>query len=355
MKRDAQLSIRTLGPLADPEFFTEPLDLCDGNPATLLRVLELMLVIRFAEQKLADMKRDGAVRGPVHLGIGQEAIAVGVSEHLRRSDRVFGTHRSHPHALALGVAAERLFAEVTGRDNGVSRGMGGSMHLWDGPSGFYGSVPIVAGTVPIAVGAALAARMDGRGDIAVAYFGDGACEEGVVHECLNLAKILRAPVLFAVENNLFSSHLHVSLRQPSDCMARFADAHGVPSEVVDGNDVVAVSRASRRLIESARSGNGPGFLEAVTYRWRGHVDWREDVDVGVNRSAEDLARWKRRDPVRRLVEALTANGHLSASEFRQLEGRVSTQIDEAWVMSQQSELPGEAALSEYVYAARSEP
>jgi pyruvate dehydrogenase E1 component alpha subunit len=346
--------LRALGALSDPKLFNAPIAI-DGADASQLKLhLRRMLLIRHCEEKLADMKRDGVVRGPVHLGIGQEAIAVGVSEHLRSSDRVFGTHRSHAHVLALGIEPQRLFAEVTGRASGLSKGMGGSMHLWHGPSGFYGSVPIVGGTVPLAVGAALAARMDREGSVAIAYFGDGACEEGAVHESLNLAKRLKVPVIFVVENNLFSSHLHVSLRQPSDCMARFADAHGIDNEVVDGNDVLAVSRAAKRLISQARSTNTPGFLEAVTYRWRGHVDWREDTDVGVNRSAEDLAKWKGRDPIRRLADALIREKHLTQAAFDLVEGEVKAQVEAAWVNSQATPLPSERALADYVYARSSE-
>lgn len=342
--------MRALGSLADPSTLNGPLDIRGSDTDVLLAHLERMLLIRRCEEKLGDMKRDGVVRGPVHLGIGQEAIAVGVSRHLRETDRVFGTHRSHAHALALGVSPEGLFAEVTARSAGVSRGMGGSMHLWQGTVGFHGSVPIVAGTVPLAVGAALAARMAGKGDIGVAYFGDGACEEGVVHESLNLARMLKVPVLFVVENNLFSSHLHVSLRQPSDCMARFADAHGIEAEVVDGNDVLAISRAAQGLVGRARSSGEPGFLEAVTYRWRGHVDWREDIDVGVNRSAEDLQRWKMRDPVRRLADALLAEDRATRAALQDIESRVASAVESAWLASQRSPHPAPAALTDYVYS-----
>jgi pyruvate dehydrogenase E1 component alpha subunit len=348
--RSAGVELPRLGRLADPDFYQAPLDIQGCDPARLLRQLEQMLLIRLCEEKLGDSKRDGLIGGPVHLGIGQEAIAVGVSEHLRASDRVFGTHRSHSHLLALGAAPEVLFAEILARPGGVSRGMGGSMHLWSGANGFYGSVPIVAGTVPLAVGAALAARMDARGDVAVAYFGDGACEEGVVHESLNLARVLEVPVVFVVENNLFSSHLHVSLRQPSDCMARFAAAHGIESQVVDGNDVVAVSRGARRLIDQARSAHAPGFLEAVTYRWRGHVDWREDIDVGVHRSAEELARWKRRDPVARLVQALIRADRLSEQAFGSMLFAVKERVETAWRAAEREPAMPDHALTAYVHA-----
>jgi pyruvate dehydrogenase E1 component alpha subunit len=344
------MSVRTLGALADPQKFHEPLDIT-GVDAELLRTqLRSMLTIRLVEQHLAAMRRDGHIGGPVHLGVGQEAAAVGVSTHLRRSDRVFGAHRSHSHLLALGSSIHGLFAEVLGKDTGHSRGMGGSMHLWDQSCGFYGSVPIVSGTVALAVGAALAAKLTNTQDVAVAYFGDGAVEEGVVHESLNLASVMQLPVLFVVENNLFSSHMHISLRQPSDSVARFADAHCIDAEVVDGNDVVAVSSATGRLVQRARAGGGPGLIEAVTARWYGHVDWREDVDVGVNRSTVDLANWRARDPVRRLADAMRTRGDLGESWQTEQEQRLRAEIESAWQRAVDDPYPPESALLDRVYA-----
>jgi TPP-dependent pyruvate/acetoin dehydrogenase alpha subunit len=339
-----------LGRLSDPACLHDSITLHDSSREELVHYLRTMLLIRLAEQKLAEMRRDGFIGGPVHLGAGQEAIAAGVSASLRHTDRIFGAHRSHAHLLAMGSSLRGLFAEVLGRDTGLSRGMGGSMHLWDQPRGFYGSVPIVAGTVPLAVGAGLAARMQGTGDVAVAYFGDGAMEEGVVHESLNLARILNAPVLFVVENNLFASHMHISLRQPMDSTARFAAANGIDHSVVDGNDVVAVAAAARTLVERARQGQGPGFLEAVTYRWYGHVDWREDIDVGVDRSAETLANWRRRDPVRRLVEAMEEAGMWEVSDHEELQDELVRQVNSAWDLASSDPYPNESALLERVYA-----
>jgi TPP-dependent pyruvate/acetoin dehydrogenase alpha subunit len=344
------MSVRTLGALADPRRFHEPLDISGVDAEWLRAQLRSMLVIRLVEQHLAAMRRDGHIGGPVHLGVGQEAAAVGVSAHLKPSDRVFGAHRSHSHLLALGSSIHGLFAEVLGKDTGHSRGMGGSMHLWDQTCGFYGSVPIVAGTVPLAVGAGLAAQLSGSQDVAVSYFGDGAAEEGVVHEALNLASVMKLPVLFVVENNLFSSHMHISLRQPSDAVARFADAHGIDAEILDGNDVVAVSRAAGRLVARARAGEGPGFIEAVTARWYGHVDWREDIDVGVNRSTVDLANWRARDPVRRLVDAMRARGDLTDAMLEDEQKRLRSDIEAAWQKAVEDPYPPESALLGRVYA-----
>jgi len=340
----------SLGLLADPRALHEPI-VVEGFDRTALReLLRSMLRIRAVERKLADGRRDGLIGGPVHLGVGQEAVAVGVSHALRAGDRVFGAHRSHSHLLALGSDVRKLLAEVLGKDTGHSRGMGGSMHLWDQPNGFFGSVPIVAGTVPLAVGAGLAAKMQGGDDVAVAYLGDGAVEEGVVHESLNLSRMLKAPVIFVVENNLFASHMHVSIRQPRDSTARFAAANDMPFEVVDGNDVATVARAAGRLVAHARGGGGPAFLEAVTYRWYGHVDWREDIDVGVNRSRDDVEHWRRRDPVARLARAMIVAGYLTDAEHQGMAEELHRAVETAWEQAVADPYPAPAALLERVYA-----
>jgi pyruvate dehydrogenase E1 component alpha subunit len=339
-----------LGELAVANSHQDALKTGSASTEQLESYLTKMLLIRAVERRFAEARRDGLVGGPVHLGVGQEAVAVGASSVLRSSDRVFGAHRSHSHLLALGSDVRKLFAEVLARQTGHSRGMGGSMHLWDQSVGFYGSVPIVAGTVSLAVGAAMAARLQETGDVAVAYLGDGAVEEGVVHESLNLARVQRDPIVFIVENNLFASHMHISLRQPSDCTARFAVAHDVPSRVVDGNDVLAVARAADDLVSAARRGEGPGFLEAVTYRWYGHVDWREDIDVGVNRSQHDVDDWRAKDPVRRLVDAMKAEGLWSDAQHNALQQSINEQIELAWQSAFGDPPPPKESLLGHVYA-----
>lgn len=339
-----------LGAYADPTRFHDDLDVGGWDRDHLLAFLESMIRIRSAEHRLALGRKEGVIGGPVHLGVGQEAVAVGVSHVLRRTDRIFGAHRSHSHLLAMGSSVRKLFAEVLGRDTGLSRGMGGSMHLWDQPQGFYGSVPIVAGTVSLAVGAGLAARMQGSDDVAVAYLGDGAVEEGVVHEALNFARIKDVPMLFVVENNLFASHMHISIRQPKNATARFALANAIPYEIVDGNNVLAVAEAARGLVDQARAGKGPGFLEAVTYRWFGHVDWREDIDVGVNRSQHDLENWRARDPVRRLKGAMIAAGLLSESAATDLAARMDRETEDAWLAAFDDPYPEAEALLQRVYS-----
>ena len=335
--------------LMNPALFSEMLNINDADKDFLIQSLYTMSYIRATEHKLALEKKNGKIVGPIHLGAGQEAIAVGVSKSLASTDRVFGAHRSHSHLLALKTDAYKLFAEVLGKDTGHSRGMGGSMHLWDQPNGFYGSVPIVAGTVPLAVGAGLAAKMQNTNDIAVAYIGDGAIEEGVVGESLNLASIMNIPVLFVLENNLFSSHMHISLRQPKISTSRFAEANNINSKVVDGNNLLEVAQATEELVSQIRDSKCPGFLEAITYRHYGHVDWREDSDVGVNRSQVEIDLWKKRDPINRLREAMIAKGIWSHEEDNNLNQSISAELENYWKKALLDPYPSENALLERVY------
>lgn len=339
-----------LGGLADPGRYTEPLEIAGEDRRELVKMLRAMLQIRLVEERIADLVVSGLARTPCHLGIGQEAAAVGVCTNLRATDRVFGGHRSHSQFLALGGSAYSLLAEILGKAEGASHGMGGSMHLYGASVGFHGSVPLVGATIPIAVGAALAAQMDGEGSVAVAFFGDGACEEGVFHESLNLAAVYNLPVLFVCENNLFSSHLDIQFRQPSDRIARYGEAHRIASATVDGNDVLAVRDAARQMIVTARSGKGPGFLELVTYRIRGHVGPNEDIDVGVHRRMEDVQAWKRRCPIRRMVDALSTAGAMSSDDYAELQASIAAEIDAAVGRAKAAPYPDADALRALVYA-----
>ena len=336
--------------LSNPEKYYDLILIDNQDASALKNILSTMLLIRKTEQQLALGRKNGLIGGPVHLGVGQEAIAVGISQNLRKTDRVFGAHRSHSHLLALNPDFYRLFAEVLGKETGFSKGMGGSMHLYDQPNGFYGSVPIVAGTVSLAVGAAMAAKMQKTDDIGVVYIGDGAVEEGVVHESFNLAKIQKAPMLFVIENNLFASHMHISLRQPSNMISRFAIANDIPCRLVDGNDVVAVAKASKELIDDMRAGKGPGFIELVTYRWYGHVDWRDDVDVGVDRSLDDIENWKARDPIMRLSKSMIKAKMWTIEKEKNLNNKIDKEIQIAWEMAMNDPYPSSDSTLKYVYS-----
>ena len=342
--------VSALGTLSNPSHHTETIALNQHAPEALLPMLESMLRIRLVEECVAEMIEAGEIGCPAHLAIGQEAVAVGVAAYLRKSDRAFGAHRSHSHYLAMGGDTRALLAEMRGRATGCSGGFGGSMHIQAKEHGFYGSVPIVAGTVPLALGAAMAAKFDGKGDVGVAYFGDGACEEGVVHECFNMAASMQLPMVFVVENNLFSSHLDIHMRQPSDVISRFAKAHCMEYATVDGNDMVAVLDAAEKLIGLARQ-NKPVLLEGITYRWRGHVGPREDVDVGLRRSPDELLAWKKRDPIARLQAALLPSGIVTPQAVETLISGMKAELAEIRASIEGDSWPDAALLEGVVYDA----
>jgi pyruvate dehydrogenase E1 component alpha subunit len=262
-----------------------------------------MLRIRRAEEAIAEMSSSGEARCPCHLSIGQEAVPAGVCAALLPGDTIWGGHRSHGHYLAQGGSLEGLFAEVLGKITGCAGGRGGSMHLIAPEQGIPGTVPIVAGTIPLAAGAALAYKLRRESRVAVAFFGDGALEEGSVHETLNLAALYQLPMIFVCENNLYSSHLHWTERRVADNLDQAGAFHSVPGERVDGNAVEDVYAAARHGVARARSGAGPSFLECRTFRWRGHVGASSDEDVGVRRRGE-LAEWLAYDPIRRAEDRL---------------------------------------------------
>lgn len=340
----------SLGALANPCFGSESISVFEYAQETLTEFLEKMIFIRMVEEQIAELVKNNEVHCPCHLGVGQEAIAVGIAQHLRKDDRAFGNHRSHCHYLAMGGSASKMIDEIFGKATGCSKGMGGSMHLYAGDVGFQGSVPIVAGTIPMAVGAALAAKLQKKDIVAIAYFGDGACEEGVVHESLNLASIMKLPVIFVVENNMYSSHMDIAQRQPYDSVARFARSHAVESRVVDGNDVIAVSNAAGELIARARKGDGPGFLEGVTYRWLGHVGANHDIDVGVRRSISELDAWKARDPIKRLELAMKNLKIYDQNHFDQFKEKTAGDLERMVIEARNAPWPEYSALLDYVYS-----
>ena len=316
---------------------------------SLARAYKLLITIRTCEEYLANGREKGLIRGPVHLGIGQEAVAVGVSASLTNTDYVFGNHRSHSHLLALDPDPFRLFSEVLARATGYSFGSGGSMHLTAPSKGFHGSVPIVAATIPLAVGAALRNKLLNSPDISVAYFGDGATEEGIFHESLNLASTLSLPVLFVLENNFYSSHLHITQRQPARPLTRYAEAHDVKSFCVNGNDYLNVKDISSRIISEMRSSPQPFLLECQTYRWLGHVDWRSDIDVGITRSAYELAQWKSRDCIHHLKYFIQSCWPDSDSTLRSIQSEVLSSVQDAWNKALDSPPPDPSTILAHTY------
>ena len=314
------------------------------TPDCLLQQWTAMVRIRLAEEAVARMVESGEARCPCHLYIGQEAIASGVCTALGLSDTVWGGHRSHGHYLAKGGSLYGLFAEILGKTAGCSGGRGGSMHLLSREHGILGTVPIVAATVPLAVGAAMAYKIRREARVAVAFFGDGTLEEGHVHESLNLAALYRLPVVFICENNLYSSHLHWTERRVLNNLYQAGDFHSVPGQRVDGNDVEAVFQAASFAVARARAGDGPSFLECRTFRWRGHVGASSDIDVGVKRRGE-LADWLPRDPIARAAQRLRECGYENLDH-----GALLEEVNSALDAARNAALPPAARVLENVYA-----
>ncbi len=312
-------------------------------------LLRMMWRIRIFEEQVADLVEAGEIRTPCHLYIGQEAIATGVCAALDRRDTVWGGHRSHGHYLAKGGDLTAMMAEIFVRSTGCSGGRGGSMHLFDSSVGVWGTVPLVAATIPLAVGAGLTAKLRSSGEVAVAFFGDGATEEGHFHEALNMASLYQLPVVFVCENNLYASHMSLFERRRRDNIAVAADAHGATGVVVDGNDVVAVRDAAAEAVERARAGEGPTLIEARTYRWRGHVGASWDMDVGVKRS-DELSDWLEKDPILRERERLG----LTAQEFDEMKAAVEAEVDSALIAARQGPQLADEELLTHVFA-RSTP
>jgi len=284
--------------------------------------LGTMLRIRRFEEKAAELYAAGKIRGFLHLYIGEEAVAAGVMPALTPEDNVVATYREHGQALARGVPAGAIMAEMFGRANGCSRGRGGSMHLFDVSRRFFGGYAIVGGGLPIAVGLALADRLRARPAITACFFGDGAVAEGEFHESLNLAALWRLPVLFLCENNLYAMGTALSRHQSQTDIARKAQAYDVASAAVDGMDVLAVEAAARRAAEAVRRDGRPYLLELRTYRFRAHSMYDPDL----YRTKDEIAVWKQRDPIRLLRARLEAEGLLSAETLGQLEAEAEAEV-----------------------------
>lgn len=316
---------------------------------TQLRLLRTMLRIRRVEEVLADRYAEQEMRCPMHLCIGQEAIAAGVCEALRTEDKVFSNHRAHGHYLAKGGSLKAMIAELYGRATGCCGGRGGSMHLIDLEAGFMGATPIVGGTVPLAVGSAWAASLKDSSYVTVVFFGDGCFEEGVVHESLNFAALHKLPIVFVCENNDFSVYTRRNERQPDRPIFRIAEAHGMPAIVADGNDVEQVLTMAKTAIENARTGCGPQFLEFDTYRWREHCgpDFDDHLDY---RSAQEIEAGMSDCPIGRYVKLLQQQDLLDGQQFSRMEERIREEISAAFEFALASRKPTIDDAREKVYA-----
>ena len=309
------------------------------NPSNeqLVSLFERMTLIRLMEERLRADAAAGKLPGAVHLYIGQEAVAVGVCANLRDTDWITSTHRGHGHFLAKGGDPKAMMAEIWGKRTGICKGMGGSMHVADLGKGILGANGIVGGGFAIATGAALSNSLLRNNRVAVAFFGDGAANQGVFMECLNVSSLWKLPLVFVCEYNHFCEFTPTATVTSGDIADR-ARAFKIPCEVVDGNDVIAVWRAARSAIEFARSGNGPAFIEARTYRIQGHLE-SEDLFLagGKYREKQEVEQWRKLDPIARLAELLVSENVCAASQLDAITTKVAGIVEDAVKFADTSE------------------
>jgi pyruvate dehydrogenase E1 component alpha subunit len=290
-----------------------------------LDLLRQMLLVRRFEERSSELYQTGKIRGFLHLYIGEEAVAVGAMQALTAEDAVVSTYREHGHALARGMSANCLMAELYGKANGCSHGRGGSMHFFDVTKRFYGGYAIVGGGLPIAVGLALADKMAGRQRVTACFFGEGVVAEGEFHESMNLAKLWELPVLFLCENNLYAMGTALGISESVIDIALKAQSYAVPSQAVDGMDVLAVESASKLAAERIRKGGGPELLEMRTYRFRGH----SLADPELYRSKEEVQRWLEHDPIPAFERHLREAGKLTQAGRDEIEQDVKQEVEAA--------------------------
>lgn len=290
------------------------------------------------EEKVVELYPQQEMRCPTHLSLGQEAVAAGVCAALRKDDIIFSTHRCHSHTIAKGADLKFLMAELYGKATGCSKGKGGSMHFLQPDIGAYGASAIVGGSAPLAVGAALAAKMKGKDHIAVAFYGDGAIEQGTFHECLNFASLKQLPVLFVCENNFYATCSHISARQPYDDLYRRAESYNIPGIQVDGTKAEEVYFAAREAVERARSGRGPTFIEGRCYRWKEHVGPNYDYDLGF-RTKDELDEWMDDCPVKHFEVNAVKNKILTQKALQEISDAVQKDVEDAVRFAKESPFP----------------
>jgi len=316
--------------------------------AHALDLLKQMIRVRRFEEKCFELYTQEKIRGFLHLYDGEEAIAVGAIPVLEQRDRIVATYREHGQALVRGVSMKAAFAEMYGKQEGCSRGRGGSMHLFDRATNFYGGNAIVGGGLPLSVGLALADHMRGNDVVTACFFGDGAVAEGEFHESLNLAALWGLPLLFVCENNLYAMGTALALSESETDIQRKAACYRIPSEAVDGMDVVAVEAAARRAVHAVRESGKPYFLECRTYRLRAHSMF----DAQLYRDKAEIEAWKKRDPIVRFQGWLEANRMIHPDDLARIEAEVAVEIAEAVAFAEAAGWEPVEELTRYVYADR---
>ncbi len=314
----------------------------------LFDLLRQMLLIRRFEEKCAELYTQQKIRGFLHLYIGEEAVGVGVMQALQPEDAIVSTYREHGHALARGMSPGSVMAEMFGKQEGCSRGRGGSMHLFDRKTRFFGGNAIVGGGLPVAIGLALADKMRNEAHVTACFFGDGAVAEGEFHECMNLAALWKLPVLFVCENNRYAMGTRLDFSHSLTDLSKKAAAYCVPAGTVDGMDVLTVEEAARPAIERVRSGEGPYFLECRTYRFRAHSMY----DPELYRNKAEVEEWKKRDPIPALIRRIEEGGTPADTDVAEIERQVTKQIDEAIAFAESGTWEPVEDLCRFAYSER---
>jgi acetoin:2,6-dichlorophenolindophenol oxidoreductase subunit alpha len=312
----------------------------------LVDLLRRMWLIRAFEEKVSSLYAERQIVGLLHLGIGQEAVAVGICGLLRHDDCVFGGHRSHGHALAKGADVNRLMAEIAGRATGYCGGKGGSMHIVALDAGFITATGVVGGTIPLALGAAFAAKEKKRGHVAVVFFGDGAGQAGPFHESLNIASLWQLPVIFVCENNGYAEFTPLAAHTKVERLAQHAKTYRIASSTVDGNDLLAVRSAMSKALKLARTGKGPVFIECLTHRLRGHYEG----DPAKYRELSQLSEWKKKDPIARFARLLKNKKAITDKELQAIESEARAGAEQAAEFSLSSPWPADEEVATRVTA-----
>ncbi|MBX3086277.1 MAG: pyruvate dehydrogenase (acetyl-transferring) E1 component subunit alpha [Anaerolineae bacterium] len=325
---------------------TEVLDRLDS--AKLLHLYREMLIIRRTEEQLAKSYQAGMIPGACHTYVGEEAVAVGVCAHLTHQDAVFSTHRGHGHALAKGVPPREVMAELFGRATGCSRGRGGSMHLFSPEVGMMGTSGIVGPCILQATGAGYTFKLLNKPNVGVAFFGDGAVNNGAFHEGLNMAAIWKLPTLFICENNMYATEIAFAYSSPNPDVGSRAAVYNIPGYIVDGNDVLAVYAAVEEASKRARAGGGPSLIECKTYRTRAHAEGMRDAGY---RSQDEIDAWKQRDPIATLRGKILDAGKATSADFEAIDAEIKTIVEEALEFAKNSPYPDPETASEHIFSA----
>jgi pyruvate dehydrogenase E1 component alpha subunit len=313
----------------------------------MLALYRTMLLIRRTEEQNVKMYAAGKVFGGCHTYIGQEAVATGVCAHLRKDDMLFSNHRGHGHGLAKGVQPGELIAELLGKATGCSGGRGGSMHLFKPEVGFMGSSGIVAACITLAAGGGYSAKLLKTDQVSVAFFGDGAVNNGAFHEGINLATAWGLPVIFVCENNLYATEVAFARATKNPSVASRAAAYGLPGIEVDGNDVLAVYQAAGEAVRRARAGDGPTLIECKTYRLRPHSEGMRDTGY---RTQAEIDEWKARDPINQFREKLLGDEVASEADLDQIEAELTAMVEEAAALAESDPWPDPATITHHVYS-----